>query len=87
MSSLFSEIFPCLLWFFTAPWIGEIGAWQVWGKQKCRQGFSGEMWRTVATWKTGVDENTEMHLKELGRGLDSSGSGQGQIAGSYEHTN
>jgi hypothetical protein len=41
----------------------------------------------VATLKTGVDENTEMHLKELGCGLDASGSGQGQIAGSYEHRN
>jgi len=41
----------------------------------------------VATFKTGVDENIEMHLKEVGCGLDSSVSGQGQIAGSYEHRN
>jgi hypothetical protein len=57
MSSSFSEICPCLLCIFTAPWIGKIGARQVWGKWemqtlghgkyggngKCRQGFSGEM--------------------------------------------
>lgn len=35
----FLEICPCLLCFFTAPWMGQIGAQQVWRKREMHTRF------------------------------------------------
>jgi len=57
MSSSCSEICPCVFCASLQPhgWV-RMGHNKR-GKGKCRQGFGGEMWRTLANWKTGVDEN------------------------------
>jgi hypothetical protein len=58
--------------------MGWAGMWHVWEEESCMCGF-GEKWKN----------NIHVRLKYVQRGsvLDYSGSGYGQVEGSYAHGN
>jgi hypothetical protein len=58
------------------------------GEERCIQGFGVKTWgrRTLGRSRRRWEDNIKMDLREVGWGhrLDSSGSGQGQVAGCCE---